>query len=614
MSRILTYGSLLASLERRGILNNRSLKVYRSTVKRSLSTLGLGLGSSVSMAHFRSLQEQGDGKVPSAVVRIYRQFVAESVCDDSSIEQIISRCLCGLVDREKLKKVGLESGDVKSVVYQTLNGEPDVTATLEEALFLPKGILESYSRRKDLPNIPEMWWPDDLKGKYNSAVKKQIRHMWLKDVQDCERTEDREEVFKEIIEKFDKGEIYGIGDHRRRGMVISGRRRNIPLSEAAAREFETYSEYKKKSIGKGGSRQWKSKGTIETNRGHVAAYYTYLIQSGIKDKLLPKKSELNLGFFASSDLVIKFCEHYASSIGVYNKYIEAFIKSVKSLLDARYGWLALNPKYMDMVPREIFKNSEGLGWEEICRLAKRELNDYLNDVVLPQMRATRDGKDRIEALLEKEFPLAAVFKGLDCSLEYLNSLDPTDKEFAYWAQYHVMVFLLSCFPMRAKNYAALNYGNNSRRKSRLEVREDGRVLIVAMTEDLKNGRTNRLLRSEEEIVVEIGRQDFMRPHVEFLKKYLKEYRPRINGGNKLFISKSGKNLTTTTLSSMMLIWTEKFLSSDSPYPSRIIGLPPFTAHAFRHIVATHFCKRGQEKVAALLLLDSLEMILKHLSR
>lgn len=105
--------------------------------------------------------------------------------------------------------------------------------------------------------------------------------------------------------------------------------------------------------------------------------------------------------------------------------------------------------------------------------------------------------------------------------------------------------------------------------------------------------------------------EHVKPYSEIILSYFKKHRLILTDTDAAFPTTSGGQPSRNYISDLVKEWTEKYLSDESPFSSRVPGLSSFRPHVFRKIVATEFSNRGEFDQVEIRLQDSKSMALKH---
>ncbi|WP_295815540.1 hypothetical protein [uncultured Deinococcus sp.] len=596
-----------------------TIRVYESKFKTFLSRSNISLQENVKLSLFHGVHN-GYTTYTShelSIIRFYyKQILNKLVFDKNySKKDIISLCLDGMWDIDKEKKIGVQFENVTQIYELLLNGVAEA-CQIAEAFFLPSDFFEdSIPLPASIYTPHRSWWDEDFLGLKNVKRRKEVKLLWQESELDPESKESFMN-FKSAMDLVRRGE-HSSGKLRR---IWNHRRDNAELkpkfTERLIRELDDLKSYKtgRDRQGRMPKNIWRSPASQNIDIYYAERFLVYCYNHFINHFKITEEdaaSMLTIGLLSISDLVIDFIENIKAISGDYNSSCEKIYQMSRSYTNEDHGWLTLNDYFFERIPKEYKSAGENVEWRQHCAASSKKLKAYYNNRVKPLRKPTRLSKDCIKQLLDKDEPLKYMFEALEVSrLELLSRWEPTEK-FAYEAQCHIIVFMMTCFPLRCKNWSTMTHYRFDSRRGHLRMPEGGFLEIVIPVRNLKNWMKNKDLDGVDEIRFEYSHPPYPLHQLEFVRRYLNELRPLITNGHILFIKSSGEAMSHWDISEKVFKWTSKYISSESRYRTRIPGLPPFRAHAIRSIVATHFSKQGDPGTAALLLLDSEAVIRKH---
>lgn len=597
------------STQKHLFLKDRSWKTYLSAFKHILIASNVSFEQELSPQLFKRIEAIPNvihSENRSAFRHFYSIVVQDFVSSASSITSLIQLFDSGICEPKYLASVEEEIIGSSHLLNLMRSGRI-TNIQIERALFLPPNSLARPQESSiKLWNIPDQWWSYEIASSLRGAKKDAARHIYLA----ADLRSDAPEAldyFLDVCQKvaendYSGGNLHKIIEHKARINYIGYSLRLETLDE-----FKKYENYKYVDMMMIEGRNWdREKSSASHARGKVEKFYSFLLLTDWQP-IAFKESELSLKLFSSHRLVQKYVEYWKEVKGNYDSGSLNMINMAISLLDEEYGWVFKQQDDIRHLPEGIYREvMQCGGWEEYCRESKEKLKTYRRYISSLIIRS-RDSKERSSVLLNLSLPVGRLVFGLQCSLDDLESRFAHTKDFAHEAQQHLLMFMMTCFPLRASNWSQMRISPILKSGSLILDSED--VLnIVVPKKQLKNGRTNAALRSIKNLIFPISQVVGSQRHIDFLYRFLKELRPLINKGNSLFCIRGGNSCGPAHIGNMTFRWSKKYLSSEADFPSRTPGLPPFRSHIIRAAVATENVRHDRIDVAAILLADSRKTI------
>lgn len=599
-------------------ISSRSLKNYRREMKNFLMSKSIHLDWQFDVSIFKPVQNNFKFKSASqeaAVKFFYRRYMYY-LCTKGNLklENLISICLSGMYNYRFMEDFEIDSSSL-NYVLQKLEFSPEFAIRLEKIFYLPSGFMESFSTIEvsDI-KIPVDWWPKNLL--HTRSVKlSHIENIWLSEKNGIDDKGYRR--FLKIVEDVNNG-VYFSGPQQK---VIEYRRNyfiKVHFSQNTMDDLKSLIEYKTSDIQLSKRKKWLSEATIDKSIRDIKIYYRFLVSNPDNLNCLKsiREEDLSLAYLSSYDIILEYVRNYKKVSGIYSMGALNIVSLAISLLDCHSGWIFKNSYYRQYLPKDLRNSGKDFkSWKKYCKANSKKLK-FLRREIKGSLRKSRDSQERARQILRLESPIFAVREALEYSYEMINAEKDNTVELAIEVQYHVLIFMLLCFPLRAKNWSLMQSLDYHLDGSFIRKDDEGYFYISVKADDLKN-RTSKKFKDVNKIHLELsllaGKLG-MSKHLKILERFIYELRPLISENNSLFnVKREGKFIpaSPSQISVMAYRWTSKYLASNSSFPSRIIGLPPLRAHVFRNIVATHYNNHNMPKMAAYALADSEDIVRMH---
>lgn len=620
-SRLMQYSHLIDSAKLSRVQSS-SLRVYISKFKTFLKSQNISLDSAVelSLFHQSHLNPSTHSSQEMSIIKFfYKSYMKELIRMGSySKRQILEFCLSGMWDVSEQQKVVADLENVGRF-YEILTEGNVAPSRLAEIYFLPPDFFnDSAHSSANIHTPPYSWWAEDFLGATNTQRRKEVLYIWHKGNTESETSESHAD-FKSAMDlvrrnQHSSGGLSRVRRYREEHPII-----NFKCTRKIEKELELFAFYKtgRDAHGRIPKDVWHSTETQAMFMSYVKRFFTYMYNKFINDQGLAEidaSSKITLGLLAKSEYVIDFMEEIKLAAGDYNGSCEKIHKITQMLLNKEHGWLVLNESIIEVMPdyhNEI--NAMG-GWQSYCRESSRKLKAYYNNRIRPLQKQTRLPKERLQHLLDQDEPLKSMYEALEVSrLDLLNRWTSTT-DFAREVESHVLVYMMTCFPLRAKHWSLMTYHRSTNRNGHLRKTSNNSLELVIPVREFKNGMKSKELKGISEVKFDFSNLPFLSHQTEVIQSFLDELHPLLTNGTAVFTNCQGKEADEGRIERMVYKWTKKFISSESTYKTRVPGLPPFRPHALRAIVATHFCKQGDTNMASILLLDSEEVLKKYYVR
>lgn len=332
--------------------------------------------------------------------------------------------------------------------------------------------------------------------------------------------------------------------------------------------------------------------------------------------------DITLAWLAVQDAVENYFDFRRLRSGAYNTDTVTLGGIWGSLLQPESGWLWLRLDLSPKLPKQQQQviNLHG-GWqthcENVCVDLRRTVRGLQEAGLIKQ---TRETMLLIKPILDHPEPLSVIDDALAVHKRDLELRGRTGELFstnlaAQWRN-HLLISLLSRFPLRIKQIALLTYRNDG--TGHLSYCSDKGWQLKIPYSEFKNGGNSKIFipqNHEQVVTLKFANLEPLKYLIPLLEFYLEKAYPVIVGnGDFLFPTKDGTSIRVAAYP-LIKSWTHEYLSQ---YSSRRLGMKgvfPFGPHAFRDIVATHVIKTtGSISLAANILLDSEEIVREHYAR
>ena len=282
----------------------------------------------------------------------------------------------------------------------------------------------------------------------------------------------------------------------------------------------------------------------------------------------------------------------ASSGGLRHGGHRNFAAVVASLLQPDTGYLWQQPALRNRLPAPVRPESDA-AWQDLCARGAKLLKDA-------KRRATdvsRDPKDPIAALLQRDEPLLPILDGIARIDADAAQAQPGSVAEARLRRDALLLAMLLANPLRVRAFVTMTWMADGTGTLSGNARDGWRIHLHR--HQLKNGSG----KAGKDYSVQVA--SWVQPR---LNAYLEEYRQTLLAGRKsrfLFVSgrPSSRNGDGAwkTLPERVFKLTRRYVA----------GSPGFGAHAFRHLVATDWLQQKPNDYLSVaeLLNDSLSTVL-----
>lgn len=618
-----TYRQILdISIEeyvKKSVIGFRSFENYSRELKKLLKSNSVEQNCEFDCKFFREIQEElrFTSKSQEAAIKFfYKVYMSNLIKNlDVNLSDIIKICLSGMYDYRFKDDFDINPSSCNYII-QNLRLSSDYSRRIEKLFYLPTKSLETFQDiEKNVSEIPKSWWPVGFRKKYSKRCY-YIESIWI-----SEGNSDDEEGYERFLEIFNSieknehfnGPICKIINYRKEKFKF------IELSQEAVDDLERLVRFKTNNLDLSRNKRWTSDYTKTFNIKQIKTYYQFLISNPDKLQLLENFSEdeLSLACFSSHEMVIEYAKNYFNVTGIYSNSIVSLIKMTISMLDSESGWIAQNVEYRKKLPKPLRSKGKSLKtWKQHCKMTQEKLRVFFKNQVEGNVHKSVDSQERARQILKLDSPIFAVRDGLEQSYQEIIENWEVSEDFALQVQSHLLVFMLCCFPLRAKNWSLLHNISRNSDQSFIKKNGDGSLCINIKVRDLKN-RSSKTFKNIPEIELQlslIASKLGMAKHIDILERFSKELRPLLSKNRHFFSVRSRGNLVTplpSQISDIVYKWTGRYISLTSKFSSRIPGLPPLRVHIFRNIVATHYIKHNSPRMAIYALADSEAVVREH---
>ncbi|MEF2279434.1 hypothetical protein V3W47_14115 [Deinococcus sp. YIM 134068] len=613
-----------------------SVETYLSTFKKHLFLLKIDFSSVVELKIFdvrETAKYHPDGldarkesylkSILSAFKRVYYVMCLNLYQTDDLRELIKQTIVLHELDLSELPNLLQSSVDQvnKLVSGEQFAEQHNLLERMESELRLPAGTLTRHSKRRSSRKVEPTWWLDVTYESMDKAAKARFKRsvylMLPKNFSELNASE-QYEIFTTAVNKVRNEEHLPEYYKRARNSKMEFKIDSLyNANKILLQEMNSLITFKTALYARGLKRDgsWKLS-TANMRRRAIESYIKFLVlrndpTTPYSGRGIPAEA-LSLAYIIDSETILDYVDYMYKRAGIYHEGVVNTLTLAQSLLRPEFGWIWQQPELMLRLPTLLQQQIKLQGgWEEACTQSRNILKNALRDIK-PQVKPSRDPHERIQPLLDMDSPLSSIIDALKQSKASLKLGGPPTFEDAWLLQKHLLVSLLSCCPLRTKNWTLLTYGSKDVTKDHLQKR-DGQWLLRIPTAELKNGYSNPELRELSSVEVELGMLSWMNEHLELLDIFIRDYRPLLTTSNILFTNMEGERTTDISLRHLVGSWTREYISEFSSHTSAVRGVQPFGLHAFRYIIATDFAKRGQYDHAAVMLLDTVETVRKFYS-
>lgn len=298
-----------------------------------------------------------------------------------------------------------------------------------------------------------------------------------------------------------------------------------------------------------------------------------------------------LAWLAVPDFLNEYFDWMKGRLGNHNQSVNHFLGFIASLVRPQLGYLWQHPEFQDTLP-EKFRNED---WQALCA-RQLEMTQRLAAAFRSEIEVSRDSFTPIRNIVDMKQPLDAIAD----MIQRMRSDRPVGRlrREALWGRDIVLIRILVCNPLRMRNVAHLTWRADN--TGNVYQRPDKSWWIRIPKSKFKNARGAAGQMVYDSPVHPTAWRD--------IERYVNVLRPRlIHQATDLFIVAGGTgnkpHKPWRDLSKRVFVLTARYLPN-------CIG---FSAHAFRHLVATAILKSdgGDFKTAALVLNDRIATVEKH---
>ena len=381
-------------------------------------------------------------------------------------------------------------------------------------------------------------------------------------------------------------------------------------------------------------KRWKSPET--GGRAHTQ-YLTFFSSLGLSAGdygLGLKEDNFTLAYLVSPTLVeweVDWLHKRAD--GVLHTGIRTFLGEVCSILRPKTGYLAQKPELagtLTPIPGhlrsediETWKSIPG-AWADACAATHRRLRDFMKEMEA-DFEFRRDPFAPIQPILDAARPLDFLDKLLSQAFAdlQLKTADTAISQALALRDFLIYATLVNT-ALRLKNLTRLDYRQDNKGQLR---KEGGCYVIEIPAEQFKNAESSFFRRGQKRRINRIAGvkappyRKVLPEHLtplfdQYLKPdtgaraILRALRGTLDAGeNAVWVKRSGRPARRSTVSAVCYGLTKRYLAYNEATGTGIPGVEPFSAHAVRHITATHLLKvTGSVGVAAAHLQDTDEVV------
>lgn len=299
-----------------------------------------------------------------------------------------------------------------------------------------------------------------------------------------------------------------------------------------------------------------------------------------------------IAWLAVPDHLIEYFDWMKERVGKHNQSVNQFLGLIASLVRPQLGYLWQHPELQATLPKKYHAES----WESLCT-RQFKLTERLVGAFRHEIEVSRDSFQPIRPLIETKRPLDAIADMIH-RMKADRPVGNPRKE-AVWGRDLVLIRILISNPLRLRNLAHLTWREDN--TGHLYQRQDGSWWIRVPKSQFKNTRGAAGDQGYDSPVHQTAWQD--------IERYITVLRPRLlRHPSDLFIlsycgDRQRPHKPWSDLSKRISWLTVKYVPR----------CPGFSAHAFRHLVATSILKAdgGDFKTAALVLNDRVSTVEKH---
>ncbi len=365
-------------------------------------------------------------------------------------------------------------------------------------------------------------------------------------------------------------------------------------SDRLKAEWLAYVEYKTSPVlddllrsdrGQWSKRRGEERGASEQmNVSTISGFFGYLLSCHKKDFT---EADISLGLLVRADLIKGYVEWKQKRRGFNSTGDKVLPVFAASLTREHTGYLTQHEAEFKSTP---YANGEAAtGWFERCAKTNQMCRKY-------KKAAERCKKSRtlepIDNVLIMQHPLQAIFifqQNYDAMMEHKQSKSLTKREQAILYRDRLLIYMLSCNPLRKKNYEIMTC--LGAKPNLYKIGDQWRVRFEA--DDFKN--TKGAQHKPYDVIVAI-------PDERIITNYLdhRKYLGGAKNSTRLFV---GPSAGVLSISGSVTELTRKYLYD---YTN---GFGP---HGFRHIIATDWIKNNPNgfQIAAAVLHDTITTVMK----
>jgi hypothetical protein len=588
----------------------KSIRVYISVYRSLLMRTSIDEKSAVSCAHFASLglyTKNGtkySSQQASVIKHLYRRAI-KSASHEYYVPMLdlVGFCLLSLTqnaDRQAVYERYVQiADDVQDLAADLTRIE--VEMQLDIGTFGSRRIVATRSV------IPKEWWPEGLNGDINQYKRKRVvkafkKHTrssggmlnhqnFLLAIADVENLRDRSKYYKSLQE------------HRLSWPMVP-----IVLQPGVLREYDELCDYKfNENYTYKQPSPWTSKSTSKMFKTFIKSYLTFINSYGRKfftEEFISGSNWQSISCLINFECFTAYLRFGADRAGGFNTSTTKNIKTLISLVQPDVGWLWLNERSAEHLPIDMLESIRiAGGWQPFLVNLKKDVANFQKNVknsIKPVVRS----ENRIRPILDSDKPMICILKALDTCRDDLILRKSNDKAYYIEFQSYVIMVLMLCSPLRSKNWGLMTYSKTDRLANHLRKSPTGPWEFCIPVSELKNGHSSKDLKGLINVIIPVGRLEWMKNHLEMVDLFINEYRRKINETDYLFCTNGGSQFSANTLGHIVRKWTKKYLAEGDDFPSQMDDVLEFSPHQMRRIVATHYCKQGDFVTAALMLIDS----------
>lgn len=617
--KTITYSDLIkyvSSVDGQSTLSisKESARVYCSRFKNYVISTSKEIANIVDISVFQSSKCSSKPSLVSVLKTFGRAFIIIlSASKTMSKLEIVSLCLS--IDILRHSGQNVFACDDPQKTLERIENDHKCREMFEEVFSIPNYVFDFSNRPMIVGKIPADWWPEDFLGEKNSKRRKNVRQYWSIDLFNRDEKKSRLDFENALV--FIKQEGH-LSEHHKR--MRDFRKRNpvtrVKISGRISEEFRDLKSYKTGITDAGDIvRGIWNQVTPTIHEGVITRFLSYICTNWGEDILNGGdgfEEETSIAYMIYHKYIIAYMQNLEEAAGKCNSGSTKVYKTFMAMLKPSTGWIWRREKLIERLPESVkMEIIERGGWFKYCEYSREQVSNFYKNIIKPKLERSVNSQERVREILDSDKPLSYLYNALEeCRKEIIRCQDETD-DFAYMFQDYILAFLMTCFPLRAKNWSIMTYQPFKPEASNLRLSLNDSWEIRIPVADLKNGRNSQDLKGTSYATFPLGTIDPIKEHIVMLELYIKKFRNKINKTNHLFVNRKGERVSPGGISSMIYRWSEKYISKFSVFSSCVKSVLPFRAHIIRSIVATHYCKMGEISTAAYLLLDSEEVIKKH---